>query len=62
MVCLLCKIQYARKTKTAFNLRLHNHWKDTKKRGSILTCNHFQQQKHNFIDSAKIIIINKPKI
>ena len=31
MECILCKMQYVGKAKTALNLRLNNHRKDTKK-------------------------------
>ena len=36
MECILCKIQYVGEAETAFNLRLNNHRKDTKKSNSIL--------------------------
>ena len=59
MECILCKMQYVGKAETAFNLRLNNHRKDTKKSNSILACKHFQEQGHNFNKYAKFIIINK---
>ena len=59
MECILCKMQYVRKAETAFNLRLNNHSKDTKKSNSILACKHFQEQGHNFNKYAKFIIIDK---
>ena len=37
-----------------FNLGLNNHIKDTKKANSILFCEHFQQQGHNFNKTCKI--------
>ena len=52
-------MQYVGKAETAFNLRLNNHRKDTKKPNSILTCKHFQEQGHNFSKHAKFIIIDK---
>ena len=59
MECILCKIQYVRKVETAFNIRLNNHRKDTKKSDSILACKHLQQQGHNFNKHAKFILIDK---
>ena len=59
MECILCKMQYVWKAETAFNLRLNNHRKDTKKPNSILACKHFQEKEHNFNKHAKFIIIDK---
>ena len=59
MECILSKMQYVGKAETAFNLRLNNHRKDTKKSNSILACKHFQGQGHNFNIYAKFIIIDK---
>ena len=59
MECKLCSMQYVVKADTAFNLRLNNFRKDTKKRNSILACKHFQEQRHTFNKHAKFIIINK---
>ena len=50
---------YIYKPETAFNLRLNNHRKDTKKPNSILACKHFQEQRQNFNKHAKFIIIDK---
>ena len=58
MECILCKMQYVGKAETAFNLRLNNHRKDTKKPNSILACKHFQEKGHNFNKHAKFIIID----
>ena len=49
-------MQYVGKAETAFNLRLNNHRKDTKKPNSILPCKHFQEQGHNFNKDAKLVI------
>ena len=59
MECILYKMQYVGKAGTAFNLRLNNHRKDTKKPNSILACKHFQEKGHNFNKHAKFIIIDK---
>ena len=59
MECILCKMQDVGKAETAFNLRLNNHRKDTKKPNSILACKHFQEKGHNFNKHAKFIIIDK---
>ena len=52
-------MEYVGKAETAFNLRLNNHRKNTKKPNSILACKHFQEQGHNFNKHAKLIIIDK---
>ena len=52
-------MQYVGKAETAFNLRLNNHRKDTKKPNSTVVCKHFQEQGHNFKKYAKFIIIDK---
>ena len=59
MECILCKMQYVGKAKTAFNLRLNDHRKDTKKSNSILVCKHFQGKGHYFNKHAEFIIIDK---
>ena len=59
MECILCKMEYVGKAETAFNLRLNNHRKNTKKPNSVLACKHFQEQGHNFNKHAKLIIIDK---
>ena len=59
MECILCKMQCVGKAATAFNLGLNSHRKDTKKPNSILACEHFQEQRHNFNKHAKFIIIDK---
>ena len=52
-------MQYVGKADTAFNLRLNNHKKDTKKSNSILACKHSMEKGHNFNKNAKFIIIDK---
>ena len=52
-------MQYVGEAETAFNLRLNNYRKDTKKPNSILACKNFQEQGHNFNKHAKFIIIDK---
>ena len=59
MECTLCNKQYVGKAETAFDIRLKNRTKDTKKPNIILACRHFQQQGHNFNSHAKFIIIDK---
>ena len=49
MECILCKMQYVGKAETAFNLRLNNYRKDTKKPNSILAWKHFHQKMSKFI-------------
>ena len=52
-------MQYVRKEEAAFNLRLNNHRKDTKKPNSILACKNFQEQTHNLNNHSKFIISDK---
>ena len=52
-------MQYVGKAETAFNLRLNNHRKYTKKPNSILAYKHFQEEGHNFSKHAKFIITDK---
>ena len=59
MECILCKIQYVGKAETAFNLRLNNHGKDTKKPNYILACKYLQKHGHGFNKHIKLIIIDK---
>ena len=59
MECILCKMQYVGKVETVYNLRLNNHRKDTKKPNSILACEDFEEQGHDFNNYAKFIIIDK---
>ena len=61
MECILCKMQDVGKAETAFNLRLNNHRKDTKKLNSILACKRFQEKGHNFNKLVKVIIIDVGK-
>ena len=49
------------KAETAFNLRLNNRRKDTKKLNSILACKRFQEKGHNFNKHVKVIIIDVGK-
>ena len=51
--------EYVGKAKTAFNIRLNNHIKDTKDLNAIVTCKHFQVVGHNFNHSLNFIIIEK---
>ena len=48
-----------RKVDTAFNLRLNNYMKDTKKANSVLACKHIKQQGYNFNKHIEFIIIHK---
>ena len=44
--CLLCKIQYVRKSETPFHIRLNNHRKDIKNPNAIEACQHFNNWNH----------------
>ena len=57
--CQLCKIQYVRKAKTSFNIRLNNHREDVKDPKAIPAEKHFNQTGHNFYLHAKFILIEQ---
>ena len=50
---VLCNLEYVRKSKTNFNIRLNNHWKDVSNRKAIPVCVHFRKKGDNFIQHAK---------
>ena len=54
MECMLCKIQYAGKSKTPFNLRSNNQINKT-----IPASHHFKIPGHNFMKHAKFILIEQ---
>ena len=57
--CIMCKIQYAGKSETPFNIRLNNHRKDIKKQNAIEACKHFNNNEHTFSKHGKFIIIEQ---
>ena len=59
MGCILCKIQYAGKFKTPFDLRLNNYRKDVNNPKVIPTCNHFKTHGHSFMKYAKFTLIEQ---
>ena len=54
----MCQLQYVGKSETPFNIRLNNHWKDTKSQASILECN-FNEQIYNFQQHAEFTLIEQ---
>ena len=44
--CYVCKMQYASKSETPFNIRLYNHRKDIKSPNAILACKDFNKHNH----------------
>ena len=56
----MCQLQYVGKSETPFNIRLNNHWKDTKSQASILEHN-FNEQIHNFQKHAEFTLIEQIK-
>ena len=56
---ILCKIQFAGKSETPFNLRLNNHRKDVNNLTAIPACNHFKIDGHNFIKHTKFTLIEQ---
>ena len=51
-----CKIQYAGKSETSFNIKLNNHRKDIKKPNAIEACKHFNNNKHTFSKHIKFVV------
>ena len=61
MGCTLCKVQYAGKAETPFNIRLNNHRKDAigNHPKAIPASIHFKQPGHNFNKHAKFTLIEQ---
>ena len=55
----LCKIQYIRKAKTAFNIRINNHRKDVNNPKSIPSDFHFRKPGHSLNLHAKFTLIEQ---
>ena len=54
--CYVCKMQYASKSETPFNIRLYNHRKDIKSPNAILACKDFNKHNHGFNNHRKLMI------
>ena len=52
----MCKIQYAGKSETSFNIRLNNHRKNVKKPNAKEICKYFNNNEHRFSKHGKFII------
>ena len=61
MECRRCKIQYVGKCETAFNIRLNNHRKDSKRNDTIPASKHFNGHDHNFSRDARFTLIEQIK-
>ena len=59
MECALCKVQYAGKAETTFNIRLNNHRKDVNNPNSIPVDLHFRKPGHSFNLHAKFTLIEQ---
>ena len=59
MECILYKIQFVGKSKKPFNLRLNNHRKDVNNLKTVLACNNFKINGHNFMKHAKFTLIEQ---
>ena len=57
--CTKCKIQYAGKAKTEFNIKLDNHPNDVWKPDAIPANRHFSGKSHNVTIHAKFILIEQ---
>ena len=57
--CALCKVHYAGKAESAFNIRLNNHRKDANHSKSIPVDFHFRKSVHSFKLHAKFKSIEK---
>ena len=42
--CILCNLQYVRKSETSFNIRLNNHRKDVSNQETIPACVQFRKE------------------
>ena len=56
MECILCKIQYVRKSETPFNLRLNIHRKDVNNPKAITACNHLKMHGDKFMKHANFTL------
>ena len=61
MECIICNLQYVRKSETTFNIRLNHHRKDVKDPEAILADKHFSKNGHRFNEHATFTIINRLK-
>ena len=59
MECALCKVQYAGKAQTTFNIRLNNHRKDVNNPKSILADLRFREPGHSFNMHAKFTLMEQ---
>ena len=61
MECILCKIKYAGKAETPFNIRLNNRRKvaNVNNPKAILASIHFKHSGHNFNKSVKFTLIEQ---
>ena len=57
--CWICQLQYLGKSETSFNIRLQNHWKDSKNKNPILACKPVQNLNHNSQRDEKFILIEQ---
>ena len=59
MECILGKIQYVRKSKIPFDLRLNNHRKDVNNPRTIQVYHNFKTHGHNFMKHAKFTLMEE---
>ena len=52
-------MQYVRKNKTAFHLKLNNHRKDSKKKDAVSACTQFQTSNQKCQRDTKFILIEQ---
>ena len=57
--CILCNLQSVGKSETSFDIRLNNLWKDVSNPKAIPTCVYFRKTGHNFMQHAKIALIEQ---
>ena len=60
--CALCKVQYAGKAETAFNIRLSDQSKNINHSKSIFTNFHFRESVHSFKLYAKFMLFEQLSI
>ena len=59
MECALCKVQYAGKAQTTFNIRLNNHRKDVNNPKFILADLRFREPGHSFNMHTKFTLMEQ---
>ena len=61
--CQTCQPQYVGKSEISFNIRLNNHWKDSKTKNPLLACKYLKNSNHNFQrDANSFAAVSRSKL